>query len=118
MGKIFYRKIFRIREQLVFAMTGYALKKDKKKVREINDLNSPIYYVKETTVPTIIFHGTKDNVVPVSQSQQLKKALDAAFVPNELIIVKDGDHGFNNQSNEILDKLIDQSIAFIKTQQK
>ncbi len=37
---------------------------------------SPLYYVDENTVPTIINHGKKDTVVPFSNAESLKKAFD------------------------------------------
>jgi len=117
-AKIFYPEIYRIRERLVFAMTGYAIKKDKKKIKEVNEFNSPINYVNRNAVPTIIFHGPSDKVVPIAQSEQLKTALDNSSVVNEFITVKDGDHGFNNISNEKINQLIEQTIIWIKKQVK
>lgn len=115
--KTFYNKLYQIREQLVFAMTGYPLKKNKAIVTEICEIHSPINFVGKQTVPTIIFHSTKDNVVPIAQSERLKAALDHSSIPNEFIIVPGGDHGFNTVSREVIDDLIDQSIAFIKKHQ-
>lgn len=95
-------------------MTGYQLKTGKKEITEIGAFNSPINYINENAVPTIIFHGTKDNVVPNSQSEALKKALDHASIENEFITVKNGDHGFNNIAEKELDQLIEKCIVFIR----
>ena len=43
---------------------------------------SPIQYVNKNNPPTMILHGTSDELVPVSQSDQLKARLDSAGVPN------------------------------------
>jgi dipeptidyl aminopeptidase/acylaminoacyl peptidase len=43
--------------------------------------------------PIITIHGDKDSVVPYSHAVRLHQALDKAGVPNELITIKDGDHG-------------------------
>ncbi len=114
MFKLFFQKLYQIREKLVFAMTGYSPKTDRQKINEICAFNSPIKYANKNAVPTIIFHGTKDDVVPISQSKDLKNALDHSLIENEFITVENGDHGFNNISNQEIDKLIDQSIAFIR----
>lgn len=113
--KLFYHDLYRIRERLVFAMTGLESKGNKKEAGEICTFNSPINYVASgNAVPTIIFHGTKDNVVPISQSEELKEALDNTSVRNEFIVVPDGDHGFNNIPHSELDALIDQCVVFVK----
>lgn len=117
-AKIFVRKVFDIREKLVFAMTGHHLKPDKKKIEEIFDANSPLNYVDGQVVPTIILHGTGDKVVPLAQSQKLKEILDRNSVTNEMITVKKGDHGFNNISEEETNELVDKTIAFIKAHAK
>ena len=43
---------------------------------------SPIQYVNKKTPPTMILHGTSDDLVPVSQSDLLKAKLDSVGVPN------------------------------------
>ena len=44
---------------------------------------SPLLYLDETNPPTLILHGTSDNLVPVGQSDMLKERLDAMGVPCE-----------------------------------
>jgi dipeptidyl aminopeptidase/acylaminoacyl peptidase len=51
-------------------------------------LLTALMYIDSTTVPTIIFHGTKDKVVPINQSKKLHKLLDKWGVKNEFIKVK------------------------------
>ena len=43
---------------------------------------SPIQYVNKNSPPTMIIHGTSDDLVPVSQSDLLKARLDSLGVPN------------------------------------
>lgn len=114
MARIFYPKLYTFREDLVYYLTGYSVKENRQKVREINSFYSPIHYADKNAVPTIIFHGTKDKTVDLSQSEALKKALDHFFIDNALIIVENGDHGFTNIAKDELDKSIEQSIVFIK----
>ena len=43
---------------------------------------SPIQYLDQNDPPTMILHGTSDNLVPVSQSDIFKAKLDSLGVPN------------------------------------
>jgi acetyl esterase/lipase len=43
---------------------------------------SPLHYLNKNNPPTMILHGTSDNLVPVSQSDTLKVRLDKLGVPN------------------------------------
>ncbi len=54
---------------------------------------SPIAYVKHGIPPTFIVNGDRDPSVDPSQDAELKKALDAAGVPNGQYIVPGGGHG-------------------------
>ena len=42
---------------------------------------SPVYHLGKDDPPTLIFHGTSDRLVPVSQSDNLKASLDSLGVP-------------------------------------
>ncbi|MDP2338770.1 MAG: alpha/beta hydrolase [Bacteroidota bacterium] len=43
---------------------------------------SPAHYLDKTDPPTMILHGTSDNLVPISQSDNLKASLDSLGIPN------------------------------------
>jgi acetyl esterase/lipase len=43
---------------------------------------SPIHYLNKNNPPTMILHGTSDQIVPVSQSDLIKARLDSLGVPN------------------------------------
>lgn len=47
--------------------------------------SSPIHFVSTQSAPTIIFHGTADDVVPVEQSEHLSEELTQAGVNNQLV---------------------------------
>lgn len=53
---------------------------------------SPINYVSENTVPTLIFHGNKDDIVPYSNAVALKTKLDEFGVKNNMITYKNSGH--------------------------
>lgn len=54
---------------------------------------SPVTHVAADSPPVFIVHGDADQVVPLEQSVELKKRLDAASVPSELFVVPGGGHG-------------------------
>jgi len=60
---------------------------------EIAKQSSPLTYVRPGQPPVISIHGDRDDTVPYSQSERLKKALDQAGVKNELVTIPGGSHG-------------------------
>ncbi|HHU84958.1 MAG TPA: alpha/beta hydrolase [Clostridiales bacterium] len=57
---------------------------------------SPISYITPSSVPTIIVHGKKDNVVPFSNAESLDEALTFNGVQHEFFILEKSDHGLSN----------------------
>jgi acetyl esterase/lipase len=55
---------------------------------------SPLTYATSGAPPVITIHGDADPTVPYSQAVALHSALTKAQVPNELITIPDGKHGF------------------------
>ena len=55
---------------------------------------SPIDHVSQGDPPMLLIHGRQDPLIPVSQSKELRDALTAAGVRNELILVNGG-HGLD-----------------------
>ena len=72
---------------------------------------SPINFVNAQSVPTLLLHGAKDGLVPVSQSKELKTKLDKAGVPAELVIYPNEGHGWWGATQEDSFKKI---AAFLK----
>lgn len=56
---------------------------------------SPLSWVSPQSPPVISFHGDKDELVPIEHSRRLHAALDAAKVPNQLVVVPGAGHGMN-----------------------
>ncbi|MFA5816713.1 MAG: alpha/beta hydrolase [Bacteroidales bacterium] len=56
---------------------------------------SPIYYLDKNDPPTMILHGTSDDLVPISQSDLLKERLDSLGVPNVYYRVPLWPHGMD-----------------------
>ena len=62
-------------------------------------------YVDKNCPPIIIFHGEKDNVVPVCQGKKFFEVLKAAGVKTEATFVPEGGHGMNMYSEANLQKM-------------
>ena len=63
-------------------------------------------YVDKNDPPVIIFHGEKDNVVPVCQGKKFFEVLQTTGVKSEATWVPEGGHGMNMYSEENLQKMI------------
>ncbi len=55
---------------------------------------SPITHIDKKTAPFLIFHGGKDALVPLDQSQRLDKALRAAGIESKLVVFPAAGHGY------------------------
>ena len=70
-------------------------------------LLSPIYFINSTTVPIMVCHGEKDNVVPCCQGKELWDCLTKNNVQGiDCIFQPEGGHGFNMYSEENLQKMV------------
>jgi len=54
---------------------------------------SPVHWISKMSAPMFICHGGDDNLVPLSQPNELKAALDKAGIPNVLTIFPGEKHG-------------------------
>ncbi len=62
---------------------------------------SPVYYINESTVPTIINHGTADTIVPYSNAITLDEQLTKYNITHTLNPYEGSGHGLeNNKENE------------------
>lgn len=115
MAKLFFpKKIFDLRNELIVKMTSYDINENKKKVQEVLKNYSPLTYVNEHSVPTLIFQGNKDKVVPYKQSKALYKLLQKNGIEAELIKEKGARHVFVNYTPEQIDAIIERSVVFMK----
>ncbi|MDE3124686.1 MAG: alpha/beta hydrolase [Bacteroidota bacterium] len=73
---------------------------------------SPLYLVNKTALPpTIIFHGTADDVVPISQSDSLNNRLQNYSITHQFIQYAGEGHGWTGQN--LLDTYF-KSIQFLQ----
>jgi acetyl esterase/lipase len=70
-------------------LIGGAIPKNKDRAAKA----SPITYVSKDDAPFLILHGTRDNLVPVAQSEVLHKALKKAGVESTLVSLEGAGHG-------------------------
>lgn len=72
----------------------------------VYDSVSPYWNINTNSQPTIIFHGTLDPIVPLYQSQWMRDKLNSLNVTNEYYEYV-AFHGFDdNQTNDIMNKLV------------
>lgn len=75
--------------------------------------SSPVNFIRSTSVPTVFFHGTADNVVPIQQSKLLEDRLKRSNVPFFKEYIQNGGHGFSPSVNQ---DLISKLAVFLKAQ--
>ncbi len=114
---LFTKNIVDLREKLVLGISGYDIKKDKRKAVEYFKTISPITYV-DNGVPTLIIQGDKDKVVPINQSKKLHRKLKKEEIKSSLTIVNDGVHGFRTTDKAYLEKIANEMVDFIEKQKK
>lgn len=114
---LFFKPIVEIRQKLVMGISGYDIKKDKRKAIEYLKTVSPINDV-ENGVPTFILHGNKDKVAPLQHSKKLAKKLKKQNIETSLVIVKDGIHGFGTTDKSYMNQLTDEMVNFIVAHKK
>lgn len=79
---------------------------------ELYEELSPINYVTQNTVPTALFYGNNDPLVPISQAQNLKNSLNQHGIQN-IIHIYEGGHG--DWSKEDIEDYKANLINFITT---
>jgi dipeptidyl aminopeptidase/acylaminoacyl peptidase len=72
--------------------------------RKMFDEQSPLNYLTKVKTPTLIFHGEKDERVPLGQSLETYRTLKRLGVTTQLIIYPDQGHGILTPSYQ-LDKM-------------
>lgn len=75
---------------------------------------SPLFYVNENTVPTIINHGDSDTIVPYSNAVNLDAKLTEMGVPHYFNTFVGGGHGLDNDKTAA-DRASTQLIEYVNT---
>lgn len=89
---------------------------DPVEIDKIYNFYSPITYLTENMVPTLIVHGKMDNTVPYSSSVKFVDRLNELKVPNEFLTHKKADHSFDSRLDDFTTvNIIDKTAKFIKS---
>jgi dipeptidyl aminopeptidase/acylaminoacyl peptidase len=62
---------------------------------------SPARLASRADAPILLIHGTDDSVVPIEQSQEMVRALQAANKPVEFLYTKDEDHWLSRSTTRL-----------------
>ena len=62
---------------------------------------SPVFHVTDSSPPFLMIHGSKDKLVPLSQSVELEKKLHHAGVDARIIVVPGQGHWFQLDKNQL-----------------
>lgn len=77
---------------------------------------SPMHNISDATPPTIVFLGTKDDLIPVATAERYKELMEAAGRRCELHLYDDQPHGFFNYRNrEFYDLTVIEMDRFLAT---
>jgi acetyl esterase/lipase len=80
---------------------------------------SPMTYLHSKETSLLIMHGDQDEIVPLSQSQELSRKLTAAGAKCEFIVVPGGNHDFytfdrEKQVGQFFDKTVKPNCASVE----
>jgi acetyl esterase/lipase len=76
---------------------------------------SPIEWISERMVPTLVVHGKKDMVVPYTSSINLVRKLKSKNIPYKLLLHKEGGHGFETHLKDFQTiRILDETVRFMK----
>lgn len=109
--KLLMKKIVEFRAELMFAMTGHDPYKEKEKVFESFKHISPLYMTSQG-VPTQILHGSKDKIVPLKQSELLRKSLTEKGIECDLHIIRKANHAFLSIPEETKEEVSDLLVKY------
>jgi acetyl esterase/lipase len=71
---------------------------DEAKEKEV----SPLLHVTAKTAPTLLIHGDKDELVPLSHSKNIMAAFEKEKVDSKLVVIEGAAHGFSAKQNQTL----------------
>jgi len=75
---------------------------------------SPLHNIKENMPPTLIFHGMKDNVVPLEGILEFQRKMVEFDNSCDLIIHGEGSHGYFLYDKALYEEVIEQTFCFLK----
>ena len=116
--KLYSLKIYNTRKLKIKQLTGFDINTQKEQVIKRSKELSPVTYVNKHTVPTLIFHGTGDSTVDISQSQLLSDVLEENNIYHQYYILDNAKHSFSNINLNEAKDVAKKTVDFIKSQTK
>ena len=106
---------------LDFSILDEDIKEDIKELKNIdliNEVYSPIYYIRKDAPKTLIIHCKNDDIVPYSNATDLYISLLKAGSKSKLLSLESGNHTFENFNKEEIVALIYETLKFISNNTK
>jgi acetyl esterase/lipase len=76
---------------------------------------SPIEWISEKMIPTLVVHGRKDYVVPYTSSINLVTKLESKNIPCKFLLHKEGGHGFETHLKDFQTiRILEETVKFMK----
>ena len=95
--------------------TKQTLKGTPEEIEKIYDYYSPINYVSESMISTLIVHGMNDNTVPFFSSVKFVNKLNEYKVNYSFLVHKKADHSFDTRLKDYATvNILDKTLRFIK----
>ena len=85
------------------------------RVKDYWEVFSPMHNLHADVPPTIVFLGTKDNLIPVATAEKYQRLMKEAGVRSDLHLFADQPHGFFNlsRSRKNFDETVKHMDAFL-----
>ncbi len=72
---------------------------------------SPAFRVTRQASPILLIHGEEDTTVPIQQSRSMQRALKAAGLPGDLVVLENDDHHLSSTASR--QKMLESLFAFL-----
>ena len=84
-------------------------------VEEIYDYYSPINWISDKMLPTLLVHGKLDDTVPFASSVELAKRFKNYNVPCEFYVHKTGGHSFDTRLKDLTTiNILEKTLRYLK----
>lgn len=95
--------------------TKQTMKGNPEELEKIYNYFSPINYVSESMIPTLMVHGKNDNIVPFNSSVKFVQKLNKYNVKYNFLVHKNAGHSFDTRLKDYTTiNILDKTVRFIK----